>query len=153
MSNESYLDKKKTAILEAYKQKAIAVLTKAGLIVEGETKKKFKEQTQYGTGTTAASIISIVEETETGIICKVGSNSKVFTFREKGTSPHKSNVGSQEFVESVTRWGKRQGLTDEEIDSVIFFIRIHGTKPRPSLMPAFYENKGKIQDMIKKELL
>jgi hypothetical protein len=134
------------------KEKATKALTIAGVMLETQTKINFKANTQYGTGATAATIISVVIKDEKAIVCKVGSPSKVFAFREFGTSPHRTNTGSEEFVESITMWGKRQGMSDDEIAGVIYHIRKYGTKPKPVLYPAFYELKGKIMETIKEGL-
>lgn len=152
MSNDDAIKNLIDRVYAQEKKKIEKFLTLAGLMVEGEAKKNFKAWTQYGTGTTAATIVTILVEEEGFLIAKVGSPSKVFYFREFGTGPHKTSTGSEEFIESVTKWGKRQGMSDEEIDSVIFFIRKNGTRPRPALYPAYYQSLPKIKRLAK-ELL
>jgi hypothetical protein len=71
---------------------------------------------------------------------KVGSPSEVAPHVEFGTGPHKTSLKSIDFVENITAWCHRQGITNKNIIYLIIrHIRRYGTTASPFLRPSFDE--------------
>ena len=121
------------------------------LAIEGTAKQNISANTD--TGYTRNSISnSGIKNDETGVFIEVGATAKSAPNLEYGSSPHTSSTGSDEFVESITLWGKRKGMDESEIAQIIKHIRKYGTKPHPFFGPAFYSNIEKIKESIQRAL-
>jgi len=124
-------------------------LINGALIVEAAAKQNVNVDTGY-----TRNSITESELTEKGseIFIRVGPTAKSAPNLEWGSSPHINSEGSEDFVESITLWGKRKGMDEHEIQSLIDHIRKYGTKPHPFLGPAYYSNIDKIKQTITKAM-
>ena len=128
-------------------------LIDGALLIEKDAKQNIHSR---GTGHLGRSITES-ELTEKGneLFIRVGPTVKYGPMYEWGTSPHTNSSGADEsldFEASVTRWGELNGMSKEEIDSVIYHIRKYGTKPHPFLGPAYYSNIERIKQDITKAM-
>jgi len=124
------------------------IVMRAGLIIQNAAQKK----TPVNTGLLRSSITTRLDKTEKKVSAEIGTNVDYAPFIEFGSSPHQSPDGSQEFVESMLRWGHLHGMDDSQSWAVIQHIRKNGTKPKPFLTPALDENRATVQDQINSEI-
>jgi HK97 gp10 family phage protein len=61
---------------------------------------------------------------------------------EYGSGPHKTNVGSQDFVDKITTWAMRKGIANPW--PIIKHIRKYGTDPQPFMRPALDRMNGDV---------
>jgi len=121
------------------------------LMIERDAKQNTNSNSDSGTLMRSISPTALKLEGES-LSISVGPTVKYAPNLEYGSSPHTTSTNSEEFVESITLWGKRKGLDDYEIFQLIKHIRKYGTKPHPFLGPAYYSNIEKIKLMIKTAL-
>lgn len=108
-----------------------------------------KQNVNVDTGYTRNSITeSPLTESGNELSIMVGPTAKSAPNLEWGSGPHVNSTGSDDFVESITLWGKRKGMDDHEIYQLIDHIRKYGTKPHPFLGPAYYSNIEKIKQNV-----
>jgi HK97 gp10 family phage protein len=124
-------------------------LIDGALMVEGSAKQNVNVDTGYTRNSITESPLT---EDGSELFIRVGPTAKSAPNLEWGSSPHQSSTNSEEFVESITLWGKRKGMDESEIYQLIKHIRQYGTKPHPFLGPAYYANIEKIKQKIKEAL-
>jgi hypothetical protein len=61
---------------------------------------------------------------------------------EYGSGPHKTNVGSQQFIDKMTTWCLRKGIKNPW--PIIKHIRKFGTEPQPFMRPALDRMDGSV---------
>lgn len=126
-------------------EKAIA---QACLLVERDA--KINANKHSDTGLLKNSITHVLETNSDGVIQGfVGSSLAYAAMVEFGSAPHTQYDGHEDFVESVTLWCQRHGITDKiHIYFVIKHIKENFTKAQPFLYPAFDKNQDQVIKMI-----
>lgn len=124
-------------------------LIDGALMVESAAKQNVNVDTGYTRNSITESPL-IQDGNELSI--RVGPTAKSAPNLEWGSGPHQSSTNSEEFVESITLWGRRKGMDDHEIYQLIEHIRKYGTKPHPFLGPAYYSNIERIKQKVKEAL-
>lgn len=112
-----------------------------------------KRNAPKDTGRLAQSITQTPVQQEDGkLVIYGGPTVEYGALVEFGTGPHVTGQGHDDFILSITRWGERKGMSQQEIEALIYHIRKYGTKPHPYLGPAWYSLIREVQADIQEAM-